>query len=283
MTQNPIQPLSVGNVISASLRLYRSRFQSYLGLSIKAILWALVPIYGWAKSYAIGAQISRLVFSELVNQPESVKNAYSHVNSRMWSLLVTKIIVGLILLATNIGLAILTFIVIFVPTLILSSTSSNNTGAGLFLLLLQIVVRLASLIAQLWIQSRFFIAELPLVIEPEVDSTKTISRSWELTQGFVGRIQLILFVGYLITLPLIGLAVTPLILIIPFFVAASKGAQDSIVSLIFLGVIILLILVALAIIVTLPFWQSIKAIIYYDLRSRREGLGLQLRAPGFEL
>jgi Ca2+/Na+ antiporter len=27
----------------------------------------------------------------------------------------------------------------------------------------------------------------------------------------------------------------------------------------------------------IPFWQSIKAVIYYDLRSRREGMGLELR------
>jgi hypothetical protein len=27
----------------------------------------------------------------------------------------------------------------------------------------------------------------------------------------------------------------------------------------------------------MPFWQSLKTVIYYDLRSRREGLGLQLR------
>jgi hypothetical protein len=27
----------------------------------------------------------------------------------------------------------------------------------------------------------------------------------------------------------------------------------------------------------LPFLQTVKAVIYYDLRSRREGLGLQLR------
>jgi hypothetical protein len=27
----------------------------------------------------------------------------------------------------------------------------------------------------------------------------------------------------------------------------------------------------------MPFWQAIKAVIYYDLRSRREGLGLQVR------
>jgi hypothetical protein len=26
-----------------------------------------------------------------------------------------------------------------------------------------------------------------------------------------------------------------------------------------------------------PFWQSIKAVIYYDLLSRKEGLGIELR------
>ncbi len=29
--------------------------------------------------------------------------------------------------------------------------------------------------------------------------------------------------------------------------------------------------------VILPFWQAIKAVIYYDLRMRREGMGLKLR------
>jgi hypothetical protein len=28
----------------------------------------------------------------------------------------------------------------------------------------------------------------------------------------------------------------------------------------------------------LPFWQTIKAVLYFDLRSRREGLGLQLQS-----
>jgi hypothetical protein len=27
----------------------------------------------------------------------------------------------------------------------------------------------------------------------------------------------------------------------------------------------------------MPFWQVIKAVIYYDVRARREGFGLQLR------
>jgi hypothetical protein len=27
----------------------------------------------------------------------------------------------------------------------------------------------------------------------------------------------------------------------------------------------------------IPFWQSIKAVVYYDLRVRREGMGMNLR------
>ncbi len=29
----------------------------------------------------------------------------------------------------------------------------------------------------------------------------------------------------------------------------------------------------------MPFWQALKAVLYLDLRTRREGLGLQLRKP----
>nr|WP_290221056.1 hypothetical protein [Trichocoleus desertorum] len=29
--------------------------------------------------------------------------------------------------------------------------------------------------------------------------------------------------------------------------------------------------------IVMPFWQALKAVVYYDLRSRREGLGLKLR------
>jgi hypothetical protein len=37
---NPIQPLSVGNVVSAGFRLYRSHLKLYLGLAFQAYLAA---------------------------------------------------------------------------------------------------------------------------------------------------------------------------------------------------------------------------------------------------
>lgn len=39
-------PLTVGNVVSAGLRLYRDRFKQYLALSTQVTLWALLPILG---------------------------------------------------------------------------------------------------------------------------------------------------------------------------------------------------------------------------------------------
>jgi hypothetical protein len=51
--------------------------------------------------------------------------------------------------------------------------------------------------------------------------------------------------------------------------------RNPIFSIIFLVLIVGLSFSGGALIV--PFWQTVKAVVYYDLRSRREGLGLQLR------
>jgi hypothetical protein len=47
-----------------------------------------------------------------------------------------------------------------------------------------------------------------------------------------------------------------------------------------LGAVIAVINLPLSILLTalpIPFWQSIKAVIYYDLLTQKEGLGLNLR------
>ncbi len=273
--QSPMRPLSVGNVVSSALVLYRSHLKLYLGLALKALLWWFVPVYGWAKASMISAQISRLAFSELVNQPETSKNVESQLNSRMWSFLGARILVGLILFGVNIGISILSAFVVFIPALLITSVFRDSSASGLLSSLLQLVVQLASLAAQLWFQARFFITDLPLAIENNVDATTTISRSWELTKGSGVRIQLILLLAYLITMPLVIIAFIPaVVLLIPFF--ASSPSQDAIVSFVSLVIFLVIVLAVLAGIFIMPFWQSIKAVIYYDLRSRREGLGLQL-------
>ena len=44
MAQTPLQPLTVGNVVSAAFRLYRDRLSTYLVIAVRASLWALFPL-----------------------------------------------------------------------------------------------------------------------------------------------------------------------------------------------------------------------------------------------
>jgi len=280
MSTNPnsrpaIDSLSIPNVVSAGLRIYREHFQLYLGLAFKALLWSFVPIYGWAKNYQIQALISRQVFKELVNEPESVSTTRTQVNNQLWSFWLAQLLIGLIAFGVNIGLSIVTFIVALISTTIMGGIAQDNPGLIILLGLLQVVVRLVTLAIYIWVYSRFFIAELPLAIENNMSSTSCIGRSWELTKGFVARIQLVILVAGLITAPIILLALVPLSFMIPSL--TNFSSPEALVSAIFSIVFWIVILVAVASTLMMPFWQAIKAVIYYDLRSRREGLGLQLR------
>lgn len=273
--QSPMRPLGIGNVVSAGMRLYTSHLKSYLGLSLKAVLWSLIPIYGWAKACTINAQIARLAFSELVNQPESVKSAEDSVSSRMWSFLGLQILVSIILFVANFGLSIVGGFITAIPTLILRN-SLQDAGVAALIALIRLVVNLATFVAYIWVYSRVMIPELPLAIESNVDVGTSISRSWDLTKGSVLRIQGVVLVASLITLPIFVLVLIPIMLFIPSFMSASSS-PDTLGGAILLFFLSILIVALLANLLMMPFWQAIKAVIYYDLRSRREGLGLQLR------
>jgi membrane-anchored glycerophosphoryl diester phosphodiesterase (GDPDase) len=261
-------PLSVGNVVSASLRIYRDHFKSYLGLALVATLWLLVPIYGWAKYSAISALISRLAFGEVREKPETVSDARREVNPRMWSFLGAGILTFLI----YIGVYVAGSIAIAILTAGAAAIFGQNSVA--IAALLVVVTVIALLIIYIRIISRLLIVELPLAIENNIGARSAIGRSWELTKGSVGRIQWIVFVGILVSLPItfVGQILTASVQTV---LTAVLGAESRIFFLVYSLLIVLLSFGSGALVT--PFWQAMKAIIYYDLRSRKEGLGLQMR------
>lgn len=260
-------PLSVGNVVSASLRIYRDHFKSYFGLALVATLWSLVPIYGWAKSSAILGLISRLAFGEVREKPETVTDARREVNPRMWRFL---------------GAGILTFLIFFGVSLvggiamaILAAGAGAIFGQNYVIIAAFLVVAvIAFLIIYIRIISRLLIVELPLAMENNIGTRSAIGRSWELTKGSVGRIQWIVVVGILVSLP-ITIVVQIIATIVQVVLSAVLGAESGIFYLVYYLLILPLSFGSAALVT--PFWQAMKAIIYYDLRSRKEGLGLQMR------
>jgi membrane-anchored glycerophosphoryl diester phosphodiesterase (GDPDase) len=133
---------------------------------------------------------------------------------------------------------------------------------------------IVTIVGSIWLEIRFSLLTLPLAIEENVDATSTIGRSWELTKGHVWRILLILFVASLITLPmqiLLQQIISFIVQGILEFTPDNNPLLNSLLLLLFFAMFIG------GSALVLPFWQSLKAVIYYDLRTRREGLGLKLR------
>jgi len=260
-------PLSVGNVVSASLRIYRDHFKSYFGLAFVATLWSLVPIYGWAKYSAISALISRLAFGEVREKPETVTDASREVNPRMWRFLWAGILTFLIFFGAS--------LVGGIAMAILAAGAGAIFGQNYVIIAAFLVVAvIAFLIIYIRIISRLLIVELPLAMENNIGASSAIGRSWELTKGSVGRIQWIVFVGILVSLP-ITIVVQILAMIVQGVLRAVLGAESGIFYLVYYLLILPLSFGSAALVT--PFWQAMKAIIYYDLRSRKEGLGLQMR------
>lgn len=269
--------LSVGNVVSTSVRIYRDRFQSYFRLALIAYLWILVPIYGWAKFTAISALISRLVFSEVSERPESVEEARRHVNPRLWKFLGAGILVLLIIVGfLSAGGAILWVFLslIFAP---FSQDPRPGVLAVVVAILLALVAIALFLIAYLRLICRLSVVDVPLAVEPNLDAISAVGRSWRLTKKFTSRIYLIIMIAFLVTLPfsLILQGASAFVLVIVGVILPADLPISALLSTLF-SVTVAIFSNALV----LPFWQAIRGILYYDLRSRREGIDLKLRNKG---
>ncbi|NEP79041.1 MAG: DUF975 domain-containing protein [Okeania sp. SIO3C4] len=305
----PIAPLSAGNIVSAGMRIYRDHLKPYFGVAIRATLWSFLPflalipiplifiysqgdtsisiflllipawlllfIYCSAKSIVNNAIIARLVFGELTNQPETVREASRILKPKMWTFFLAFFLLSLI------GIGIWLILSIFMGILAgiiagMANTGQQNVGATVVLALIGIVIFIIALIFIVRLLTRFFVIDMPLAVEENITATQTLGRSWELTKGYVGRIFVVLFIASLVTIPvamIVQIIVGILQGILTAIIPTDSTDQSFELLLLLMGYSIGL----LSNVFLLPFWQAIKAVIYYDLRTRREGMGLQLR------
>ncbi|EKQ68126.1 hypothetical protein OsccyDRAFT_2641 [Leptolyngbyaceae cyanobacterium JSC-12] len=238
-----------------------------------------LAVYCFAKSLANSALISRLAFLEISNQSEDFLAARRFVDSRKWSFLFTQILVGLIVAGVFIA-----FYVVLAILFAATATAAARLGGGggdlrvtaIFALLIFVLV-IAALVLFLWLGARLFGAEVPLAVEAQSSASQSIGRFWNLTKGNARRVVMVLLVAVLVTLP-IGV-LSQLLASIPQSIiesgVASGSAAVSTIALLS-GLISYAVSVLLNLLV-IPFWQVVKSVVYYDLRNRREGLGLQLR------
>jgi hypothetical protein len=224
----------------------------------------------------ISAMISRLAFGDLIGKPESEAEARAQLEDKKWEFLGLAILVGiitfLVFIVFNIALIVFYLIVIgFVSVLRLEQENRILVGLIILLGIFTVFIFIAALT---WIFSRLIIAELPLAIETPMDVSNSIKRSWNLTKGYVLRLQGIILIAFLITLPL-QIVVQTLAFAARIFLGRFMDEESATFAL--ASFVISYIIGIGSSLFVVPFWQAVKAVIYYDVRSRSEGLGIEIR------
>jgi hypothetical protein len=315
MSQNlnpcePIEPLDVDNLISAGLRLYRNHLTVYVGIAFRAILWKslsflvlnliprlliyepknlailglLIPLglvlffYGMAKHIANSALISRLAFRRLINKPESPRKARHKVDPKINSFLRSYLVYSFLIF--TISLEFVAFVLALgVLGNLMGIFAQNNRVILVICGLLSIIVFGIGLIVSIRIYLRLFMYEVPLAIEERITAIQTIRRSWNLTKNHVRYVFWIITVAFLTLIPIyiIYFIVQVIVNLLCVILLSVLSTETTLVDYSKVSLIVGYVLKLVSDTFILPFWQAIKAVVYYDLRSRREGLGMQLR------
>ncbi len=308
-TSDLVGTLTVGNVVSTATTLYKSNFKRYFQVSLRATGWGLAILlaaiglaflggllYGLTKSWLVAvplglgwivftlycsarsatdmAVIARLAYQELIDTPETVSEATQQLLPKTWAFFrLLWLVAASITLVAIVGY----FLLILIVGIAVGIISALKLLDNPIVIILLVLIGIGLLGLYIWTLLRYcsywFVAELPLAIESSRSAGVSMRRSRDLSRSAIGRLQLIIFIAYLITLPITTLTQLPLtigqVMVNP---VASSETQAIGMLLIVVGLVLTLI----SGLFVVPFWQAIKATIYYDLRNRREGRDLML-------
>ncbi|MGA9380933.1 MAG: hypothetical protein WBV73_19380 [Phormidium sp.] len=270
--------LNPGNIVTSGLKIYHSRFKSYFIISLIAHLWLIIPLLGWAKFFANSALISRLVFQEITGKPELWRSAQKQVNRKLIGFLLSAFAVTIaVYISFNVLFIILVIIGIklseFLYSFVYAYVPKNDFLQSLALLtyvlfILFLVVIFIALIISVY--SQFFITEVILAVEDKANMWGALKKSNKLITSYGFRPQSIITIASLVCWPI--LLFNQIILGLINFGFTYFKLHDS-----QLFPILAIALLVLINILLLPFWQAIKAVVYYDIQNRREGLSLLIR------
>jgi hypothetical protein len=257
------------------------------GVGVLLILPAIpLGIFCSAKYLYNEALIARHAYLRLVEQPEDFGQTNQALRRKLWQFWLVRLLVTLIWIAAMFALWMLTTIVSLPLQAFLLTVGANELFLNL-LFWLYLLTQIAGWVGQMWVTGRFFLAETAIALEENVGAAKALDRSWMLTRQNDWRVVLVLGVGTILTTPLYGLCFlvpfvvlgTGLIPIMPTLGTAEsvEGFVEGYVPWVLWAIGLYFALLTIVNVAVIPFWQTMKAAVYYDLRSRRDGMGLSLR------
>ena len=281
-----MQQLTIGNIINIGISIYQLNLKHYLRLALIAHLWLLIPVYGWGRYLAIAGLISRLTWQQLADDTNELPESQLFSIRIIIHFLITgTFVVCLSSLFAFIFLFLLFFSIILLGVLLFSlldfQTNFAPANSTPILILIGASVYLTLFVLSTWFYSRLFITDLVLSIESSHQLLTPITRSYQLTQKMQLKINRIIWLSFAITLSGMILSYILLAICVSILETIRNLYFPSLFSYNLILNIYILFWLVLGNITTMPFWQSIKAIVYYQTRCDREGF--DFNASNFNL
>lgn len=311
----PLRPLSIGDIYQGAFAAIKTNARTMFGFT--AALLGVVLVISIATNYAIiNLVLPNYLSSDSPYSAAftSLSGSFSQLGGTLLQALATVLLSGLIVVAVSrsvlgrvasskevwertkskflplIGLNIITGIIsglmviigivaFFVLLASVAATAKTETelwqGMGIALVGIFILI-VAGVVVSSYLSIKFSVASPAMVLE-NLGVFAAIGRSWSLTRKNFWRLLGINILTTIITSMVAGVfgGIASALSVI-FVVAGSSSPEDAITS-INTAYILTMVMSSIAQLLILPFTSSVNALLYIDLRMRKEGLDVELR------
>lgn len=311
----PLRPLSIGDIYQGAFAAIKTNARTMFGFTAALLGVALVISIGINYAIINLALPSYInTDSPYASALGSAFSAFSQLGGTLLQGLATVLLSGLIVVAVSrsvlgrvassnevwertkskflplIGLNIITNIIsglmfiigiILFFTLLASVASTAKTETELFqdlgiTLVGLLILIVAGAIVSYYLSIKFSVASPAMVLE-NLGVFAAIGRSWRLTRGNFWRLFGINILTSIIISMVAGVFGGIASVIGAFSTIVTSSSTNDFMEALSITFIIYMVMTAISLLITLPFSSSVNALLYIDLRMRKEGLDVELR------
>lgn len=311
----PLRPLSIGDIYQGAFAAIKTNARTMFGFTTALLGVAIVISIGINYAIINLALPSYInADSPYASALGGAFGAFSQLGGTLLQVLATVLLSGLIVVAVSrsvlgrvasskevwertkskflplIGLNIITSIIsglmmiigIVVFFVLLASAASTaktdreflqDLGVSLVGLLILMVI---SALVSSYLSIKFSVASPAMVLE-NLGVFAAIGRSWSLTRGNFWRLFGINILTAIITFMVAGIFVGIADALGAIFIVVGSSSPEDVIASLNTTYILIMVMSTIAQLLILPFTSSVNALLYIDLRMRKEGLDVELR------